>query len=115
MRRFTEEEIEELKQWELNFKTAVKSNYKRATIRKNDLRIREIAEAAGMENLTTNFGCGSCSLNFYRLVGIKYYEDKTYYEENKAGDEVITIIKDLASLEEEKPVKKKGGRPKKTK
>ena len=86
MRRFTEEEITTLKEWENNFLTATKSNYKRATVRKNDLKIREIAEAAGMEGLTTNFGCGNCSLNFYRKVGEKYFEDKKYYEEenNKA-------------------------------
>lgn len=108
MRRFSEEEIKELSSFELNFKTAVKSNYKRATIRKNDLRIKEIAEATGMNGLTNNFGCGSCSLNFYKQVGNKYFQDKEYWENKAAEDEVVDMVMTMA--EKKKPGRKKSNK-----
>lgn len=122
MRRFTEEEIKTLSKWEKHFRTAVLSNYKRATVRADDAKISEIYENATGEKINKNFGCGICSLNFYKKVGNKYFEDKSFYEqeEEKAGDEVVSMVLEMAGMKETAtPTKKtqnKGkGRPKKIK
>lgn len=121
MRRFTEEEIKTLSKWEKHFRTAVFSNYKRATVRADDAKISEIYENATGEKTNKNFGCGICSLNFYKKVGNKYFEDKSFYEEEeKAGDEVVSMVLEMAGKKETTtPTKKtqnKGkGHPKKIK
>lgn len=102
MRRFTEEEIKTLSKWEKHFRTAVLSNYKRATVRADDAKISEIYENATGEKINKNFGCGICSLNFYKKVGNKYFEDKSFYEqeEEKAGDEVVSMVLEIAGIKE---------------
>lgn len=127
MRRFTKEELEILtKIAEHTFKTAVYSNYKRATVFKNDALVADIYEAAGGEKQSRNFSCGQCALNLYKKVGSKYFEDKEYYEnleEKQAEDEIVEMVTQMAQLEKvtkEKPTKNKkpttrGRKPNKTK
>lgn len=114
MRRFTKEELETLtKIAEHTFKTAVYSNYKRATVFKNDGLVADIYEAAGGEKQSRNFSCGQCALNLYKKVGSKYFEDKEYYEkleEKQAEDEIVEMVTQMAQLEnviKEKPTKNK--------
>ena len=104
MRLFTNEEIEELSKWEKHFRTAVLSNYKRGTLRTDDARIAEIYENATGEKINKNFGCGICSLNFYKKVGNKYFADKEKQQAiedaegvAKAATEIVEMIGEMIS------------------
>lgn len=75
MRSFSLEELERLKEAESYFKTAVYSDYKRATTNKIDEMVIEVYTAAGGDG-KFNRSCGVCSLHFYKKVGTKYFNDK---------------------------------------
>lgn len=76
MRTFTKEELARLDEAEQYFRTATQSGYKRATINRLDAMVAEIWSAATGKEVKTNFACGQCSFNFYKMVGEKYYQDK---------------------------------------
>ena len=80
MRRFTKEELDELKQAEQHFYTAIKGGFKRATGSGLDAKIAELYNSTEpKKKLTANSNCGICSFNLYQKVGEKYYEDSEYY------------------------------------
>lgn len=80
MRRFTKEELEQLKPAEQHFYTAIKGGFKRATGTNLDERIAAIYNQTDpAKKLTANASCGLCSFNLYNKVGEKYYEDSEYY------------------------------------
>ena len=80
MRRFTKEELEQLKPAEQHFYTAIKGGFKRATGTNLDERIAAIYNQTDpAKKLSANASCGLCSFNLYSKVGEKYYEDSEYY------------------------------------
>ena len=90
-RRFTREELEQLKEAEVHFRTTIRSKYKRATGSKLDTLVADIYDAATGGKIVRNFSCGICSYNMYYEIGRKYFADKEYYEkldEEKVEDEL---------------------------
>lgn len=120
--RFNEEQLNELSKFETHFRTALYSNYKRGTLRKDDIRIAEIYETATGENLSKNFGCGRCNLNFYKKVAEKYFKDKEALEAvkqvretAKAANEIVEMVADILSPAKTRKTENKGKRsPNKT-
>lgn len=84
MRRFSKEELEQLKPAEQHFYTAIKGGFKRATGSGLDAKIAEIYNSTDpQKKLTANASCGLCSFNLYFKVGEKYYEDSEYYSNSE--------------------------------
>ena len=90
MRRFTKEELDELKQAEQHFYTAIKGGFKRATGSGLDAKIAELYNSTEpKKKLTANSNCGICSFNLYQKVGEKYYADLEYYNSQTVQIEEI--------------------------
>jgi len=90
-RRFTKEELEQLKDAEIHFRTTINSQYKRATGSKLDTLVADLYDAATGGKIVRNFTCGICSYNMYLEIGRKYFADKEYYEkvETELEPEVV--------------------------
>ena len=103
MRRFTKEELEQLKQAEQHFYTAIKGGLKRATGSNLDERIAAIYNQTDpAKKLTANSNCGLCSFNLYSKVGEKYYSDLEYYNSQTVKIEEIVpepVGKELEPIE----------------
>lgn len=120
MRRFEKTELEQLKQAEQNFRTAVFSDYKRATTNKMDDLVSSIYSKAGGD---PNFkrSCGYCSLQFYKKVGQKYFDDLAIVEKelepkiisNSITDSYEKTDNNKATNKEEKDGLQNRGRKKK--
>ena len=80
---FNQEQLDELKQYELHFYTAVKENYKRATPAALNDKIADVYEKMTGIKLNRNWGCGTCVLNAFKAVGQLYFDSKKYWEEQQ--------------------------------
>jgi hypothetical protein len=99
-RRFTREELEQLKDAEIHFRTTINSKYKRATGSKLDTLVADLYDAATGGKIVRNFTCGICSYNMYLEIGRKYFADKEYYEKEKVETELEPkVVNDSLSEE----------------
>lgn len=81
---FNKKQLDELKQYELHFYTAVKENYKRATPAALNDKIADVYEEMTGIKLNRNWSCGTCVLNAFKAVGQLYFDSKKHYEELQA-------------------------------
>ena len=101
MRTFSKEELETLKEYETRLYSAVHSNFARHLSSTTLDRIKTIFESAGGSGFTPNWSCSHCTLAFLKLVGKKYFEDKTKLdlsETKKATEELADKAQRAADL-----------------
>ena len=104
MRYFTKEEIEELKQYEHDFYTSVKMQYKRNSMRRDCEKVADIFEETGQKIVSRNWSCGTCQLNAFKQVGEWYYASIQEIEKEKEQEaEELNATKE--SEQELKPKK----------
>ena len=110
MRYFTQEEINELKQYEHDFYTSVKMQYKRNSMRRDCEKVADIFEETGQKIVSRNWSCGNCQLNAFKQVGEWYYASIQELEKEKetAVEKEAEVVK-----EEVKELKPKELKPKK--
>ena len=110
MRYFTQEEINELKQYEHDFYTSVKMQYKRNSMRRDCEKVADIFEETGQKIVSRNWSCGNCQLNAFKQVGEWYYARIQELEKEKetAVEKEAEVVK-----EEVKELKPKELKPKK--
>lgn len=115
MRYFTKEEIDELKQYEHDFYTSVKMQYKRNSMRRDCEKVADIFEETGQKIVSRNWSCGNCQLNAFKQVGEWYYKsiEELEKEKEKAKEEQeLNATKESEQTEQE--LKPKELKPKKT-
>lgn len=110
MRYFTKEEIDELKQYEHDFYTSVKMQYKRNSMRRDCEKVADIFEETGQKIVSRNWSCGNCQLNAFKQVGEWYY--KSIEELEKEKEQELNATKESEQTEQE--LKPKELKPKKT-
>ena len=103
MRYFTQEEINELKQYEHDFYTSVKMQYKRNSMRRDCEKVADIFEETGQKIVSRNWSCGNCQLNAFKQVGEWYYASIQELEKEKE----TAIEKESQESEEVKELKPK--------
>ena len=108
MRYFTQEEINELKQYEHDFYTSVKMQYKRNSMRRDCEKVADIFEETGQKIVSRNWSCGNCQLNAFKQVGEWYYKSIEELEKEQEVEELN------ATKEETKELKPKELKPKKS-
>ena len=89
MRYFTQKEINELKQYEHDFYTSVKMQYKRNSMRRDCEKVADIFEETGQKIVSRNWSCGNCQLNAFKQVGEWYYASLQELEKEKETEDVI--------------------------
>lgn len=72
---FTKEQLQQLKQYESHFNTALYQETLRSATRMETERIKTIYEAATGSKVTSSMTCGSCKLRFYKTVAKLYFAD----------------------------------------
>lgn len=113
MRYFTQEEINELKEYEHDFYTSVKMQYKRNSMRRDCEKVADIFEETGQKIVSRNWSCGNCQLNAFKQVGEWYY--KSIEELEKEKETEAAIKKESEEVKEEvQELKPKELKPKKT-
>ena len=113
MRYFTKEEIEELKQYEHDFYTSVKMQYKRNSMRRDCEKVADIFEETGQKIVSRNWSCGTCQLNAFKQVGEWYYASIQEIEKEKEQEaEELNATKESEQSEQE--LKPQELKPKKT-
>lgn len=105
MRYFTQEEINELKQYEHDFYTSVKMQYKRNSMRRDCEKVADIFEETGQKIVSRNWSCGNCQLNAFKQVGEWYYASIQELEKEKETE--AAIEKESQESEEVKELKPK--------
>lgn len=115
MRPFNKEEIETLKQYDNRFYSAVNSNFARHLSSGALNTIKDIFVSAGGSGFTANWNCSHCTLNFLKLVGKKYFEDKEKLEEAEKAERAAQLVKALDEVFAEVPDENQITKPKKTK
>lgn len=115
MRTFSKEELETLKEYETRLYSAVHSNFARHLSSTTLDRIKTIFESAGGSGFTPNWSCSHCTLAFLKLVGKKYFEDKTKLEEAEKAERAAQLVKALDEVFAEVPDENQITKPKKTK
>lgn len=102
MRYFTQEEINELKQYEHDFYTSVKMQYKRNSMKRDCEKVADIFEETGQKIVSRNWSCGNCQLNAFKQVGEWYYASIQELEKEK---EVVELNATKEEVKELKPKK----------
>ena len=74
---YTDEQFAALAPFEDNFRTAIDGEWTRRVRTPDQLRIKEIYEAATRSRIPFNQGCGTCLLNLLKRAGRLYFADKT--------------------------------------
>ena len=77
---YTDEQFAALAPFEDNFRTAIGGEWTRRIRTADQLRIKEIYEAATKSRIPFNQGCGTCLLNLLKRAGRLYFADKTERE-----------------------------------
>lgn len=117
MRYFTKEEIDELKQYEHDFYTSVKMQYKRNSMRRVCEKVANIFEETGQKIVSRNWSCGNCQLNAFKQVGEWYYKSIEEHEKEKEKEseqeQELNATKEAAEQTEQE-LKPKELKPKKT-
>lgn len=115
MRYFTKEEIDELKQFEHDFYTSVKMQYKRNSMRRDCEKVANIFEETGQKIVSRNWSCGNCQLNAFKQVGEWYYASIQELEKEKEkAKEEQELNATKESQQKEQELKPKELKPKKT-
>ena len=73
---YTDEQFAALAPFEDNFRTAIDGEWTRRIRTPDQLRIKEIYEAATKSRIPFNQGCGTCLLNLLKRAGRLYFADK---------------------------------------
>jgi hypothetical protein len=84
---YTDEQFAALAPFEDNFRTAIGGEWTRRIRTPDQLRIKEIYEAATKSRIPFNQGCGTCLLNLLRRAGRLYFADKKGREVKQAQPE----------------------------
>ena len=114
---YTDEQFAALAPFEDNFRTAIDGEWSRRIRTPDQLRIKEIYEAATRSRIPFNQGCGTCLLNLLKRAGRLYFADKTEREAKSKFDKTYeTRIKEIQenhSAEEKilAPLRKAAGSP----
>ena len=74
---YTDEQFAALAPFEDNFRTAIGGEWSRRIRTPDQLRIKEIYEAATRSRIPFNQGCGTCLLNLLKRAGRLFFQDKT--------------------------------------
>ena len=111
MRYFTKEEIDELKQYEHDFYTSVKMQYKRNSMRRDCEKVANKFEETGQKIVSRNWSCGNCQLNAFKQVGEWYYASIEELEKEK---DAAKEAEELNATKEELKEEVKELKPKKT-
>lgn len=74
---YTDEQFAALAPFEDNFRTAIDGEWTRRVRTPDQLRIKDIYEAATKSRIPFNQGCGTCLLNLLKRAGRLYFADKT--------------------------------------
>ena len=72
---YTDEQFAALAPFEDNFRTAIDGEWTRRVRTPDQLRIKEIYEAATRSRIPFNQGCGTCLLNLLKRAGRLYFAD----------------------------------------
>lgn len=108
--RFNATQLEELKQYEDRFSTAVNADYYRNLGGRTLDRINNIYAEAEGKTLAHNWSCSHCILTFLKTVGAKYFADLKEY--NKQAEQLLEILDEVMDDEqgpEETPDEVKDG------
>ena len=81
---YTDEQFAALAPFEDNFRTAIDGEWTRRVRTPDQLRIKEIYEAATRSRIPFNQGCGTCLLNLLKRAGRLYFADKAERENSAA-------------------------------
>ena len=73
---YTEDQFAALAPFEDNFRTAIGGEWTRRIRTPDQLRIKEIYEAATKSRIPFNQGCGTCLLNLLKRAGRLFFQDK---------------------------------------
>ena len=73
---YTDEQFAALAPFEDNFRTAIGGEWTRRIRTPDQLRIKEIYEAATKSRIPFNQGCGTCLLNLLKRAGRLFFQDK---------------------------------------
>ena len=73
---YTDEQFAALAPFEDNFRTAIDGEWTRRIRTADQLRIKEIYEAATKSRIPFNQGCGTCLLNLLKRAGRLFFQDK---------------------------------------
>ena len=73
---YTDEQFAALAPFEDNFRTAIGGEWSRRIRTPDQLRIKEIYEAATKSRIPFNQGCGTCLLNLLKRAGRLFFQDK---------------------------------------
>lgn len=113
MRQFTKEELDFLKNYENNFKTAINSGYSRNVEPRYANQIKAIYDAATGGDYGLNASCSHCMLTFLKAVGHKYFEDLDAYNAKAAQlvEALDEVFGDVPDEEEPQKPKKRGRKP----
>ena len=110
MYKLNKSDIEKLKPLEPYF-LQIRENYKRASSIKEDMIVAEIYERITGKK-ETNFACGQCSFNMYKVVGDAYFDALKTLESTTDDTKTNTPNKNKTTT---KTVKKNGQRRTKAK
>lgn len=117
MKYFTKEQLKEIEDMGMviHLATVVQSSFKRGTFVNDDNRLADLYEQATGETIKRNWGCKTCAFEAYKQIGQLYFDSKKYWEEeDKAGDEIVDMIKEMVSEPKPKTTKKTTNNKKKT-
>jgi len=113
MKRFNQEQLDGLRQYEDVFFKAVHQNYYRSMSTKTLDALKSVYDETQDKPYGANWACSHCVLKFLQAIGAKYYEDKEFHTQRavelvKAMDEVFGEVPDEEPvLKELEPRKKK--------
>ena len=81
---YTDEQFAALAPFEDNFRTAIDGEWTRRIRTPDQLRIKDIYEAATKSRIPFNQGCGTCLLNLLKRAGRLFFQDKEKRENSAA-------------------------------
>lgn len=86
----SDQDFEYLKKFELNFTTALESNYSRAMLRSEYEEVIRIYNKVTGESYKTNLTCSHCCLKLLQKVGRLYFDESKC--RNECQDEHLSKI-----------------------
>ena len=97
---YTDEQFAALAPFEDNFRTAIGGEWTRRIRTPDQLRIKEIYEAATKSRIPFNQGCGTCLLNLLKRAGRLFFQDKN---EREVASEPEKPVEALAKQAQPEP------------
>ena len=86
---YTDEQFAALAPFEDNFRTAIDGEWTRRIRTPDQLRIKDIYEAATKSRIPFNQGCGTCLLNLLKRAGRLFFQDKEKREAAPAPEKPV--------------------------